>query len=64
MPAMRARSINQTAPSHSEVVSIARWVGAVISHPDTTVEQLDAIYDYVSKAPLTEIADTAQSFGY
>jgi Trk K+ transport system NAD-binding subunit len=64
MPEMRTRYINKTVPSHSEVVSIARWISAVITHPDATVEQLDAIYAYVSKAPLTEVAETAQSLGY
>jgi hypothetical protein len=45
-------------------VSIARWIDAMIQHPDATAEQLDVVYDYVSQAPLTEIAETAQSLGY
>ncbi|WP_114944399.1 hypothetical protein [Microvirga calopogonii] len=50
--------------SRAQLESIARWIGAVTSHPDATAEQLDAVYQYVSTAPLAELAETAQSLGY
>ncbi|WP_262029744.1 hypothetical protein [Microvirga sp. Mcv34] len=50
--------------SRAQLESIARWIGAVTSHPDATAEQLDAVYQYVSTASLTEMAETAQSLGY
>jgi hypothetical protein len=50
--------------SRAQLESIARWIGAVTSHPDATAEQLDAVYQYVSTASLAEMAETAQSLGY
>jgi hypothetical protein len=50
--------------SRAQLESIARWIGAVTSHPDATPEQLEAVYQYVSTARLTDIAETAKSFGY
>jgi hypothetical protein len=64
IPDVGTRHINHIALSHAQLVSIARWIDAMIKHPDATAEQLDAVYNYVSQAPLTEIAETAQSLGY
>ena len=50
--------------SRAQVESIARWIGTVTSHPNATVEQLDALYEFVSTAPMEEVAETAQSLGY
>jgi hypothetical protein len=50
--------------SHTQLKSIARWTGAVTSHPDATPEQLEAVYQYVSTARLKDIAETAQALGY
>jgi hypothetical protein len=61
---LRMRHISKTALTHAQLESIARWVDAVITHPTATEEQLDVVYDYVSNAPLTEIAKTVQSLGY
>jgi hypothetical protein len=64
IPDVGTRHINNIALSYAQLVSIARWIDAMIKHPDATAEQLDAVYNYVSQAPLTEIAETAQSLGY
>ena len=50
--------------SRAQIESIARWIGAVTTHPDATPEQLDAVYQYVSTARLSDIAETAKSLGY
>ena len=50
--------------SRAQLESIARWIGAVTSHPDATAEQLEAVYEYVSTARLSEIAETAKALGY
>ena len=50
--------------SRAQLESIARWIGAVTTHPDATPEQLDAVYQYVSTATLSDIAETARALGY
>lgn len=50
--------------TRAQLESIARWIGAVTTHPDATPEQLEAVYEYVSTARLSEIAETAKALGY
>lgn len=50
--------------SRAQLESIARWIGAVTTHPDATAEQLEAVYRYVSTARLSDIAETAKALGY